>query len=401
MTMPDLIPLLYRADWTRWSLRADLVTTTNGAVADRLAEAAAASLRRDTAGIWPPPGVTFHRAGASAAGRRRKHGARIVIAPGGRFRYQPIGQAPPADDGEPADEAITLVVCDGRHCYVVRGDEAERFATGSTPIDRVIYPARLLSAFDLSVVGPATFAERDAIEVTGRPRNWAPAWADLPLTRLNRVDLLIDAELGVVLRSVTVFEGDIAWVTELAALSVGPAASDPLLFAIPPGTVVAEADRVISDFDLDPAPTDDGQAAETSGGGMAVGLAAAAGSGAAYIAARRLARPAPPRMAGADPLAAMPPPTGEPDGPLAPLDDDLLTLIVGGRPGRLSAQAHRWIDASATLRVLRAMDLARTGDDHQKILLGLLGAGSVWTVRTGHRAARILIAGTDRYRIGY
>jgi hypothetical protein len=116
MLQPDLVALLYRADWTRWSLRGDLITSADPAVAMRLAEAAAASMRTRSAGTWPPPGFAIHRTGHHPGDRLRQRVAHLAVAPG----------------------------------------EADRFEPGRTPMDWLIYPARRLSLFELNATGLAT-----------------------------------------------------------------------------------------------------------------------------------------------------------------------------------------------------------------------------------------------------
>ena len=155
MLQPDLVALLYRADWTRWSLRGDLITSADPAVAMRLAEAAAASMRTRSAGTWPPPGFAIHRTGHHPGDRLRQRVAHLAVAPGGRYRYQP-GEPERPDPAGDDEDAISLVVADGRHCYVVRGGEADRFEPGRTPMDWLIYPARRLSLFELNATGLAT-----------------------------------------------------------------------------------------------------------------------------------------------------------------------------------------------------------------------------------------------------
>jgi len=82
----DLIPLLYRADWTRWSVSASVVVR------------------------WSRSLTTPYRAQATS---------RLLIAPAGRYRYEPVGGR--GIPGLADEDQVTLIVCDGHSCWVIRG----------------------------------------------------------------------------------------------------------------------------------------------------------------------------------------------------------------------------------------------------------------------------------------
>jgi len=431
----DLLTLMYRADWTRWSLSAVVSVQRDGEVSERLTDRAIADLRRESGGVWPPVAPRPHRPSRAEVRQR------LVIAPGGRYRVEPIDDEPRDDEpraGEPRgdesrSEAVRLIVCDGESCWVIRGAgenaEADRYDAdpARTPMPDVVAPTWLLSRFRLTAQGLTQVGGRAAYRVLAIPR--LPA--DRMLARFDalfdRLELLVDAELGVVLRRAAVFDGRPVGIVELRDVTVDPpAAADPATFRPPPGITVNDSGTYPADFDasLDSDPSSDGYFA--GAGGVAASLAMSAAAAAAGIAARRLARPEPPRntwpdpesaMPGGDPLPGAVPADGRPSatGPAGrrptgasdpdqreAIPGDLLNLIARtDLPAlNLTAQAHSWLDVP----VLMTSNGPGSAGSGSRPLLGpgFLGIGGLRTgFRRSHRAALLRVAMPDRYRITY
>jgi len=363
----ELVPLLYHADWTTWSFSADIVVRRRPSV----------------------------RAGSGAVGRgpewvESRH--RIQMAPGGRYRIEPVGAGDP-QDGDHA-ELATLVVCDGQSCWIISGNEAERHVADPerTAIDDIVHPSWLLSGFQLAVTGEGEVAGRAAHELRGTPR--------LPIRHppmtgygyIDHVNVLVDAELGMVLRWEAISADRPVEIVELQDLAVDQRADqDPALFR--PGTGIVVEDG------FGPLPADSGHGLDWQGRGHessgtgddADTVAATLGSAALGLALRRLARAEPPRGSGLDDEAAMPAADDdEPPGDPEPASDELLNLIARtGLPRlNLTAQAHRWVDVQTALHGYRSVV---TGFDHermQQFTSGFFGPDSIWAwVRGGHRSA--------------
>ena len=83
--------------------------------------------------------------------------------------------------------------------------------------------------------GPVTAWGRDAIAVTARPRRGAVgSGTSLSPRACDRVELIVDAETGILLRREETFEGQVLTLTELTAVTMTPPeADDPARFARP------------------------------------------------------------------------------------------------------------------------------------------------------------------------
>lgn len=403
---PEVIPLLYRADWTRWSVGAEVTVRQNRSAARAFTSRFASELQRGWGGMMPLYRDTQPDADAGGPDpgldQRVQIRYRFLIAPGGRFRFEPLPGLAAGEPAEHGDEPVTLIVCDGESCWVIRGEEAEQYAADRwhAPMDDVVSPSRLISRLHLAAAGTTEQAGRAVLRLTGKPRlpNGRSA---LRTAMLDQVDLLVDAELGLVLRQESRYDGQPLEITELRDLVVEPrAASDPACFRLPPG--IDDHDmRGFGPPDLGlirPGGPDGGTGWHESGPGS---IAAVLGAAAVRAVARRLARPEPPRGAGADPDAVMP--AAEDAEPAAheAVADDLLNLIArtGLPPLNLSAEVHHWVDAEVAAPWIHAA-IARSFE--APVLLGFLGSDSP---RAGlldlHRAALLRLAMPGRYRIGY
>ena len=94
----------------------------------------------------------------------------------------------------------------------------------------------------LSATGTTEVAGRAALQVHGSPRQPADRWA-LFTAQLDRVDIVIDAELGLILRYESVFDGQPLSSLEVTDLEINPsAAADPACFRPDDGIEVEHDD---------------------------------------------------------------------------------------------------------------------------------------------------------------
>jgi hypothetical protein len=185
---PDLVSLLYRADWTQLTLSAVV-----------------------------------------------NDGTEVLLAPGRRYRVA-------AEDG--------LTGCNGDRPWRlsardVQDDEgAGHWVSGpEPPLPDLLCPAWLLISSQLELRGAARACGRDAFRV-GVTRRAGHHGRRVPAQfRAGHAEVLVDAELGILLR-VAWLAGSAdpsdAQVTELVSLDLDPVI-DPALFAPPPGSLVAES----------------------------------------------------------------------------------------------------------------------------------------------------------------
>jgi hypothetical protein len=217
--LPDLagvVALLQQADWTRLSLTSEVSGRDDPVVS---------ASRRWLSGSKARPLVTLH------------------VAPGRRFRR---------------DDGVLVVGCDSERVWQSLSDPPPDGKVGwdSTripPFATLLCPSWLLSAYDLKVLGPWIAFGRDCIRVSGmarQPRNKKPglaaALADEGMPSASRVEVIIDRELGILLRCKQSFDpGDRRYgpkteVLEFRRLDVG-AATDEAMFAPPAGSRVSDA----------------------------------------------------------------------------------------------------------------------------------------------------------------
>jgi len=147
-------------------------------------------------------------------------------------------------------------------------------------------------------------AGRAARRLTGTPRPSAPTDGSPGTGLLDRVDLLVDDDTGIVLRWESVFGGQPLEIAELRDFAVDPpAAHEPAWFRPAPG-VPDEDSGGPAEFRLDRAQR---RAAFHPGEPLRAGhVGVILAAGAVRLAAGQAARPAPPREASPDPDAAMP-----------------------------------------------------------------------------------------------
>ncbi len=359
-----LVPLIYRADWTQWSVSAEVHS------------------RRSQPFGRPYWARTSYR---------------LLIAPGGRYRVEPISM--PGHPRKPEDEQPSLIVCDGRNCWVVRGQEGDAGPADAsrTPMDDVIRPRWLLPRVRLSTPDLADFGGRAAYHARGEPRQPRGTGANDRWSR-SAVDLHIDAELGMLLRLESWREGLRAEAIELRDVTIDPAAGrDPASFQPPAEIEIDEESSVqpyFGHFGFGPQersfrrPND---SKPPRAGDLAVAMAV----GAVRMAARRPLSTEPRDMVDDEP--EMPPADPEPDQ-RAPVSDEVVNLIAqaGAAPVSVTADVHRWVDG----------DVARHGPPPfpgAGALPGFYGPSAIWSqLRAPHSLARLqVVMPGRRYRIDY
>ena len=343
---PDLIGLLYRADWTRLSLAAEL-----------------------------------------------SDGSSLVVAPGRRYRRQ---------DGEAAWG------CDGVHPWEPVPAEMAGHTAWITkieaPLGALLCPAWMLVGSRLEVLGPVQACGRDALQVvmTRRPsiRDWQFRSFRM---RGDRAEVIVDAELGILLRLAWLTDDEHLIddpddddddddaepaVTEFVTLDLSPTI-DPAQFVPPPGSQIGK-----------------GLGESLSGGGAAgwalrtAGGLAAGGLGALikYTPHRDGAR----ATGREDAEAAFPPadpapelsPDGLPSGP--PVSVEVLHLLQASGTGEFAATLHEWLDASALMSQVPA-GAQRAGFGG----LGLLVGAITERPAVGHSVSALRVGGPRQYQIDH
>jgi hypothetical protein len=352
----ELAGLLYRADWTRLALTG----TVRGSG-------------------WMPNTTFTHRWRAWETGPRTHHfplpdppvwmtesvaeppeaERALILAPGRRYR------ATSADSSR-------VVGCDGERAWQwyaeLPAETDVRFDhRPEVPVPVLLAPVWLLLGYRLTIGEETTVAGRPGIAVTGVARlgpslalaeTTLVPWGLVP--RPERVSVVIDAELGIVLRleSWSKSPDAEAAVTEFLSLAVGGAA-DPSVFTAPAGSFFGDGPR--GDRASDRRPVDEaGRAALKLVGGLAAG-----GLGAAIrYTPRRQADPFAAATA-EDPEDAMPVDDPLPDwvtdgaaadGP--PVSDEVIDLLYRGGldPVPFTADMHEWGDADVVVgSMLRAV----------------------------------------------
>lgn len=403
--MADPLLLLYRADWTQWSLSAKVIRRSNQRLFAQLTGRVAADMRRRSGGVINVMGsflsATKQDQEDRAADGWSQTNERLLLAPGGRYRFEP-------DNGHDDEDKVRLIVSDGESCWVVRRDEADQSVAdlAHPPFAGIAAPTWLMSQLQFATAATTEVAGRSAIEVRGTPRLPASRWG-LFTARLDRVDIVIDAGLGLVLRYESVFDGQPLTSLEVADLVINPsAAADPARFR-PDDGVEIEADgvgparshRYWRGEDIEPDSSIDKRR-------MALNLA----RGAVYLAAKQLARPEQPGDQDDDTEAAMPasePPVLGPapatPGSRRPVSDALLHLITHTdmAPLALTAQVHHWLDGALAWRAAPTLP---HGDTHEEQGAGgFLGTeeDGIFGLHDSHRTARLTLSMPDRYRIDF
>ncbi len=393
----DLVALVYRADWTQLSLSATISRTFDPDVDERLSQRKAAEVRR-VIGAWPRVGHPRpEHDDEDDDVTPRDVERRVLIAPGGRCRVESSsGYLTLSDGGQswvvgPADDEDE----GGDTAEVVAERQAEAIRPGSE-FGGLLTPRWLIACYDLQITGETAAGGRPAIRVTGTPRA-ASGRRRGTYHLLDRVEVLVDAELGILLRSQQIFEGQTRESAELCDLVIGPAeAGMPEMFAPPPDVRVEDEEQPFDDFQP-PAGV----------GWQVAGAAAGAAANALGFAIRHAPRK----------KTAWPTDDDEPSMPAdaeltardweggQPPDDGVVNVLYRtGLPlPALTAELHEWIDAQAWMQFGRAMM-----DKIPEPFAGLLGPDALWDALGeraedggGHRIARLAVQLPGRYRLDY
>src|ERR1700678_1291928 len=188
--LPELIGLLYRADWTRLSLSAELRSETDRNLLPRPPR------ENQPQGRW----YRGWPAQQQDNGRYVRRGA-LLIGPGGRWRLEcPVpGQGAEAEAAEGND---------GERGWSWRPPEVGgppplpvKVGVAYPPPPELFCPSGLLGGFTLEVLGPVTVVGRDAIAVAATPRRDVLGSGSAKLA-YDRIEVAVDAELGILLRRI-------------------------------------------------------------------------------------------------------------------------------------------------------------------------------------------------------
>jgi outer membrane lipoprotein-sorting protein len=385
----DVIGLLYRADWTRLSLTGEVRFEQNGdLIVSRDAVARTESMRR--MGIRPgAPGVPAMDEDPDDE-RRGYHRwqAALLIAPGRRYRLEYEG-----DHGGHADGS------DGEQVWTLRPPDPALLpprdfgVAAGLPVPALFWPAGLLPGFTLEVSGPVTAVGRDAIAVTARPRHGAVgSITSLGPHACDRIELIVDAETGILLRREETFEGQLLTLAELTTVTMTPPeADDQARFAPPAGS------RTSEDSQENQGPSGLGWEVTKNVGSLAAG-----GLGAWM----RLSPHLPGHRPATDDnfMAAMPSPEPAPldpgDGP--PPSGDLLGLLYrsgqydGDGPQVRDAVMRHWKDAAPVLAMV-SDTFPAAGQGGFGYLIDAISQQKTVSLTTG----RLRIGGHDRYRVDF
>jgi hypothetical protein len=374
--MRDLVNLLYRADWTRLRLAAD-VTTSRDFDLDRSRYGA----------DGPPPFLGAPRPGhvwemATDQLGTRTDRSTLLVEPGRRYREQ-------------GEDHISG--CDGDRSWsaVREGDgwKVETFPDGGPepPLPPMLRPSWLLTGFTLEPGDPVTTGGRQALRVvaTPRPGVWprASAWR----RPLDRVEVLVDLGFGILLRQEEILDGKILGVTELTGIRTGPDLMTPADGEqfLPPGGW----DSVPGDA---PRTTPRGPAAGGSGWEASKLIADLAAGGISALVRSSRSRSFE-QATQEEPEAEMPPDFESVPADAPAATDEVLHLLHASRdrwaPG-IAATLHQWHDIAAML--------AQVPDGARRAGFGGLGhlidaAGE--RVATLHMVLRLSFDGSGRYRI--
>ena len=251
------------------------------------------------------------------------------------------------------------------------------------PLPPMLRPSWLLTGYTLEASGPVTTDGREALRVVATPRPGVWSRPSARARPLDRVEMLVDLGLGILLRQEEILDGKTLGVTELTEIRADPDPADGEQFLPPGGWDSVHRDVART------APRGPGREASKLIAGLAAG-----GIGALVRSSRSRSFE---QATQEEPEAEMPP-DAEPlpaDAPAA--SDEVLHLLDASRdrwaPG-ITATLHQWHDIAALL--------AQVPDGARRAGFGGLGhlidaAGE--RVATLRMASRLSFDGSGRYRI--
>ena len=237
-----------------------------------------------------------------------------------------------------------------------------------------------------------TACGREGIAVVATPRTGIGTGHGLRSSLADQLNVIVDAELGILLRHEAMFEGQRLSLTELTAVVVDPPeAADPSRFAPPAGSRISQdpGDSLRETFS---GPR--GEAAKAVGGLAARALGA-------YV---RFAPhlPGGSNFSEGDLQEAMPPAEPavlEPEGGPPPLDDLLYLLYRSGENPAFTATLHEWHDLTAMTAQLPE-SVRAAGHGGVGYLIDSLDAVTHGKP-VAHTVARLRVSGRDKYRVDY
>jgi hypothetical protein len=166
ITLPELVALLYQADWKRLSLLARISWARDREADRQFRQRSESDLQRRT---WTAVSrLTGMPVPAEPSPAELEQECRVLLAPGGRFRVEAVA------------DGTVAAVGDGERRWVLIADRALR-RPGEGPgaaLHGLVTPQWLLARYDLRVTGQAEVAGRPAHQVTGTPRRVSRQLAD-------------------------------------------------------------------------------------------------------------------------------------------------------------------------------------------------------------------------------
>ncbi|HXZ66908.1 MAG TPA: hypothetical protein VEH05_19370 [Streptosporangiaceae bacterium] len=378
-TEPELVGLLQRADWTNLSLAATVSRRFNRALRDEL-------LRSMPLPPWAPSWVRVMQdpddlpiaLGEEVTGR-------LIVAPALRFREELTDES-----GETAIRG-----CDGDRVWLVSprvsatettaGDGPgagvrRSYAGGSPepPCRRLLSPAWLLSGFGLRIEGAVTAGSREAWRVVAVPEARRPT----PLGP-QRFNLIVDAELGILLRCEALVRGLPLWLEQLDAVRIQPPeAADDSLFAAPPDALPDARDLRGEFF--------------PGGLGTAAGLAADALGFAIRHGPGGLRRPP---ADGEEPMPRDADDAGQEHWPAVSDETAYLLYSASSAGQNVAAELHEWVSVAGFAEGLRRGSRALGQGGIRRLADAITEKAAP---RTTHRVARLRYAADGlRYRLDW
>jgi outer membrane lipoprotein-sorting protein len=388
--LQGVIGLLYRADWTGLSLAADVRSETDQDLLRSRVRAVKPSWvpegrGRSSRGVYPEGGPpTWADATSEEPGGYHSWHARLLIAPGGRYRQEYLD--------EPSGRVIGS---DGERSWVWHQQEPGPpiEVRHRPPLHQLLRPSELLGDFTLEVRGPVTACGREGIAVVATPRTGNEYVPRLNASTLSdHLEVIVDAELGILLRYEEAFAGQRLSLTELTAVVLDPPeVADLSRFAPPAGSRISQD----PEESLREKRSGPGWEVEKTVVGLATG-----GLGAALRFASRC--PGRPGFSEDDLQSAMPPAEPavlEAEGGPPPPDDLLYLLYQSGENPAFTATRDQWQDLSAMMAQLpdsmRAMGYGGFG--YMIDSLAVVTRGKP----VAHTVSRLRVAGRDKYRLDY
>jgi hypothetical protein len=381
---PDLVVLLYRADWTRLSLAAEVSHTIDhdlDALRSGTGALGAASLfgsPHGPRGLVPRSGRRARPSGnewetATDLQGTETSRSTLLVAPGGRCRYQGDGFASGCDGDRSWQE------------FEEEGRLVEMTGGPRPPLATLLRPSWLLNGYTLEIGGSATTLGREGLRVVATPRRSIRDAATRWGRPVDRVEVIVDPELGILLRHEEIFQGKRLSLTELVSVSFNPVeAADDAQFQPPSGWEAAEKDAET------PAPRGPGWEVTK----LVTGLAAR-GMGAWFKSSRFDTFGQATRE---EPDAAMPEDEPMPSA-ASPVSDEVLHLLYESEsrqaPG-IEATLHSWFDFAGWL--------SKFPDEVRQAGIGGFGSlvdAADLRIPAEHEVSRLRLSGPDRYRIDY